>query len=155
MIDSDNVLLLRLAHRTSGFSLNGNRPPPETQANQVGFVTATMYYFDVPVKSDFISYFENTIQPALMEADISVLAYFITEESPNTYPRLPVREGEHVFVWFAGFPNQAAYELHAAILDESQTWRNEISKYLKRRLKRKPELLKLAPNPRSRLTGSL
>jgi hypothetical protein len=154
MIDSDNVLLLRLAQRTSGFSLNGNRPSLGSHAKQTGFVTATTYYFDAPVKSDFISYFENTIQPALMEADISVLAYFITEESPNTYPKLPVREGEHAFVWFAGFPDQDAYELHAAILDESQIWRNEISKYLKRRLKRKPELLKLSPTPRSRLTGS-
>src|SRR5688572_7346005 len=27
MIDSDNVLLLRLAHSNSGFTLNGNRPP--------------------------------------------------------------------------------------------------------------------------------
>src|SRR6266700_3969096 len=58
MIDSDNVLLLRLAHRTSGFSLNGNRPLPGTQANQAGFVTATIYYFDAPVKSEFINYFE-------------------------------------------------------------------------------------------------
>jgi hypothetical protein len=156
MIDSDNVLLMRLAHRTSGFALNDQpRPPLGSLADQAGFVTATIYYFDAPIKSDFISYFENTIQPALMDADISVLAYSITEESPNTYPKLPVREGEHVFVWFAGFTNQATYELHAAILNESQIWRNEISKYLKRRLKRKTELLKLSPTPRSRLTGRL
>lgn len=155
MIDSDNVLLLRLAHRTSGFSLNGNRPSLGTRANQAGFVTATVYYFDVPIKPDFISYFENTIQPALMDADISTLAYLITEESPNTYPKLPVREGEHVFIWFAGFPNQDAYENETAVLVQSNLWENEISKYLKRRLKRKPELLKLSPTPRSRLTGRL
>ena len=153
MIDSDNVLLLRLAHRTSGFSLNGHRPPLGSRTKQAGFVTATIYYFDTAVKSDFINYFENTMQPALMEADISVLAYFVTEESPNTFLRLPVREGEHVFVWFAGFPDQAAYELHNAVLTESKIWKDEISKYLKRRLKRKPEILKLSPTPRSRLTG--
>jgi NIPSNAP len=153
MIDSDNVLLLRLAHRTSGFSLNGNRPPLGSRAKQDGFVTATICYFDAPVKSDFINYFENTMQPALMDADISVLAYFITEESPNTFPRLPVREGEHVFVWFAGFPDQDEYELHSAALADSKTWKDEISKYLKRRLKHKPELLRLSPTSRSRLTG--
>ncbi len=153
MIDSDNVLVLRLAHRTSGFSLNGNRPPLGSRAEQAEFVTATIYYFDAPVKTDFINYFENTMQPALMEADISVLAYFVTEESPNTFPRLPVREGEHVFVWFAGFQDQGAYELHNAALADSKIWRDEISKFLKRRLKHKPELLRLAPTPRSRLTG--
>ena len=154
MIDSDNVLLLRLAHRTSGFSLNnGHRPPIDSHRKQDGFVTATIYYFDSPVKSDFISYFENTIQPALMEADIPVLAYFITEEGPNTYPKLPVREGEHVFIWFAGFPEQATYKCHAAELAESKLWKDEISKHLKRRLKRKPEILRLTPTLRSRLTG--
>ena len=29
------------------------------------------------------------------------LAAFETEPAENTYPRLPVRTGEHVFVWFA------------------------------------------------------
>jgi hypothetical protein len=32
-----------------------------------------------------------------------VPAYFATERSANNYPRLPVREGEGVFVWLAGF----------------------------------------------------
>ena len=154
MVDSDNVLILHLVHRTSGFSLNNeHRPPLESRAKRGGFVTATIYYFDAPIQPDFINYFENTIQPALMDADISTLAYFITEESPNTYPKLPVREGEHVFIWFAGFPNQDAYELQTAMLAESNLWKNEISRYLKRRLNRKPELLKLSPTPRSRLTG--
>ena len=153
MLDSDNVLLLRRAHRTSGFSLIGNRPPSGTLVKQAGFMTATIYYFDSPVKSDLVGYFENTIQPALMEADISTLAYFITEESQNTYPKLPVREGEHVFVWFAGFQDQDEHELHYAALANSRIWKDEISKYLKRRLKRKPELLRLSPTPRSRLTG--
>src|SRR5258706_12888368 len=154
MVDSDNVLILHLVHRTSGFSLtNEHRPPLESRAKQEGFVTATIYYFDASIQPDFINYVENTIQPALMDADISTLAYFITEESPNTYPKLPVREGEHVFIWFAGFPNQDAYELQTAMLAESNLWKNEISRYLKRRLNRKPELLKLSPTPRSRLTG--
>lgn len=156
MLDSDNVLLMRLAHRTSGFVLNDQpRPPLGSQAEQAGFVTATICDFDAPVKPDFIGYFENTIQPALMDADISVLAYFITEESPNTYPKLPVREGEHVFVWFAGFPDQHAYELHATMLEDSKIWRAEISKYLNRRLKHKTEILRLTPTSRSRLTGRL
>src|SRR5688572_27291231 len=40
MIDSDNVLLLRLAHPNSGFALNGNRPPSGNSAKQDGFIAA-------------------------------------------------------------------------------------------------------------------
>jgi hypothetical protein len=154
MIDSDNVLLLRLAHPTSGFSLTQeHRPPPGSGATREGFVTATIYSFDAPVNSNFISYFENTIQPVLMEAGAPILAYFVTEDSPNTFPALPVREGENVFVWFAGFREEEAYERHIAELAESKVWKEEILKSLKRRLKRKPEILRLSPTSRSRLTG--
>ena len=152
LIDSE-VLLLRPVHPSSGFSLNRHRPPLGSRAKQAGFLTATIYYFNRAVDSDFVRYFENTIHPVLMETDAQLLAYFVTEDSPNTYPRLPVREGEHVFVWFAGFGSQGAYQRHSANLARSDIWNQDISKYLKRRLIRKPEILRLAPTPRSRLTG--
>jgi hypothetical protein len=156
MIDSDNVLLLRPAHRTSGFVLqNGHRPPSGSHAKQAGFVAATIYYFNKPVDSDFIRYFENTIHPVLMETEALLLAYFVTEDSPNTFSALPIREGENVFVWFAGFRDEEAYESHLAKLDESKVWKDEITKFLKRRLRKKPEVLRLSPTPRSRLTGRL
>jgi hypothetical protein len=153
MIDSDNVLLLHLTHPDSGFTLNGNRPPVDSNAKLGGFMTATIYYFDAPVDAKFIHYFEDTIKPVLMDAGASILACFVNEDSPNTFPRLPVREGENVFVWFAGFRDEEAYELHLAALAESKTWKDEISKSLNRKLKRKPEVLRLSPTTRSRLTG--
>jgi hypothetical protein len=152
MIDSDNVLLLRLAHPNSGFTLNGNRPPVGNRTKQGGFIAATIYYFDTPVKPDFISYFENSIQPVLTLAGAEVLAWFVTEDSSNTFPALPVREGENVFVWFAGFRDEEAYGLYLAALAESKIWKDEISKSLNRKLKRKPEVLRLSPTSRSRLT---
>jgi hypothetical protein len=152
MIDSDNVLLLRLAHPGSGFTLNGNRPPVGSLAKQDGFITCTIYDFDTPVDSKFIHYFEDTMKPVLTNAGASVLAYFVTEDSPNTFPRLPVREGENVFVWFAGFRDEEAYGLHLAALAESKVWKDKISKSLNRKLKRKPEVLRLSPTSRSRLT---
>jgi NIPSNAP len=156
MIDSDNVLLLRLVHPSSGFSLkNGKRPPRGGRAVRDGFVAATIYYFNKPVSLDFINYFENTIHPELMEADISVLAYFVTEDTPNTYPQLPVREGEYAFVWFTGFQNQNAYESHLTRLEKSRLWNDEISRFMKKHLKGKPEVLRLTPTPRSRLTGKV
>ncbi|HEX9333488.1 MAG TPA: NIPSNAP family protein [Anaerolineales bacterium] len=154
MIDSDNVLLLHRVHPTSGFLLEKvNRPPRGSRTVRDGFVAVTIYYFNKPATSDFINYFENTIHPELMEADVSVLAYFVTEDSPNTYPQLPVREGEYVFVWFAGLQDQDAYESHLAKLEKSRLWKDEISKFLKKHLKGKPEILRLTPTPRSWLIG--
>jgi hypothetical protein len=154
MIDSDNVLLLRLHHGTCGFSFkDAHRPPMGSRTKQNGFIAATIYYFDAPVDSGFISYFENSIKPVLIEANAQILAYFVTEDSPNTFPRLPVREGENVFIWFTGFHDQDTYKRHLAKLRKSERWTEEISKYLTKHLKGNPEILRLTPTPRSWLTG--
>jgi len=58
-------------------------------------------------------------------------------------------------VWFAGFQNQEAYERHLAKLEESRLWENEISKYLKKHLKGRSEILRLTPTPRAWLTGKV
>jgi hypothetical protein len=156
MIDSDNVLLLRLPHGTCGFSFkDANRPPLGSRAKQGGFVTATIYYFDERMDSDFIRTFENMIKPALIETGASVLAYFVTEDSPNTFPQLPVREGEYAFVWFGGFPDQEAYRNHLTRLRESELWKEEIETFLKKNIQGKPEVLRLTPTPRSWLTGNV
>jgi hypothetical protein len=152
MVDSDNVLLLRPVHPTSGFSREGrHRPAPGANATPKELMVATIYYFDAPVNAGFVDFFEQTIKPALTDAGASILACFISEHSENTFPALPVREGENVFVWFARFNDQAAYELHLAALARSPRWRDEIAKELAGRLKRAPEVLKLSPTTRSLL----
>src|SRR5687767_7131224 len=126
MIDSDDVLLLRPARPTSGFTLNySERPASDNNTAPNGFVSATIHYLDSAVDSDFINYFENNIKPILIDAGALILAYFVTEDSANNFPALPVRENENVFVWFAGFPDQAAYEHHIATLAKSKLWNEE------------------------------
>jgi quinol monooxygenase YgiN len=152
MIDSDNVLLLRPVQLTSGFSLeNIRRPPPGTKEISNGLVVATVYYLDPSAGAAFVDFFERALKPALVEANISILAYFITENHPNTFPALPVREDVDVFVWFSHFPDRAAYEHHAAALASSTRWSNEIAEALTSRLKGPPEILKLSPTARSQL----
>jgi len=154
MIDSDNVLLLRPAHSTSGFSLNhSERRASDNNTASNGFVSATIHYFDKEVTSDFITYFENKIKPTLTEAGAVILAYFVTEDSANNFPALPVRENENVFVWFVGFPYQAEYENYVAALAVSKVWNEEISKSLTQKQTRTPDQLRLSPTSRSRLTG--
>src|SRR5437667_1786041 len=56
MIDSDNVLLLRPALPTSGFSLeNMKRSPVGSDEKPTSLVIVTIYYFENPVAADFIN----------------------------------------------------------------------------------------------------
>lgn len=152
MINSDNVLLLHPANPTSGFSFESKtRAPTGSNEARSEFIIATIYYFDPPVDAAFVEFFEKTVKPAVTHAGASVLAYFVTEQSENTFPALPVREGAKVFVWFARFNDPAVYERHIAALTQSPPWRDEVSKELARRLKREPEVLKLSPTTRSLL----
>jgi hypothetical protein len=105
MIDSDDVLLLRPARPHSGFVLGRKRIPGG------GFVMASVLQLDEPAEeTDVASRFELTIAPSVEENGGSILAYFVSETSENTYPSLPVREGEHVFVWFAGFADRESLD---------------------------------------------
>jgi hypothetical protein len=152
MIDSDNVLLLHPATPTSGFSF-GSKTRPQAGSNEIRseLIVATIYYFDAPVDTGFVEFFEKTVKPAVIVSGATVLAYFVTEHSENTFPALPVREGENVFVWFARFSDPAAYERHIAALAQFPRWGDGILKELRRRLKRQPEILELSPTTRSLL----
>ena len=154
MIDSDNVLLLRPALRTSGFSLeNLKRAPVGADEIATSLVVATIYYFAGPVAPDFIRFFEHTLRPAAESLGATISASFVTENSENTFPALPVRASENVFVWFSTFSDLAAYENHVAALSRSERWRSEVMAALTRFLKRAPEVLKLSPTARSQLHG--
>jgi hypothetical protein len=152
MIDSDNVLLLHPATPTSVFFLgNRERPGPGSNETQNELIVATIYYFDAPVDSGFVQFFEETMKPAVSGLGATVLAYFVTEHSENTFPALPVRQGENVLVSFVRLNDAAAYGRHIAALTQLPRRRDEISKELARRMKREPEILKLSPTTQSLL----
>jgi hypothetical protein len=154
MIDSDNVLLLRPALPTSGFSLeNLKRAPVGADEIPTSLVVATIYYFAGPVAADFMKFFKHILRPMAESLGATISASFVTENSENTFPALPVRVGENVFVWFSIFPDLTAYENYLAALSRSEEWRSKVSTALTRYLKREPELLKLSPTARSRLCG--
>jgi len=150
MYDSDNVLLLRPASPATAFALPSGRPgdgAPEPR----GFVVATTYSFAAPVTDAVTQWFTQRLQPAVTEAGARVLGALVTEASENTFPRLPVREGEHVFVWLAAFPDRAAYEAHLARLATNTWWAHDGFAELHKQLRKPPEVLRLTPTPRSLL----
>ena len=152
MIDSDNVLLLRPASPTSGFQLENvnRRPSLESTVTRRDLLVATIYHLGITRGVDFVAFFEHDLQPHLANAGISVLASFVTETHPNTFPGLPVREDANVFAWFSRFPDRESYERSAAAIAESMRQR-ELTPKLSQLTKEQPEVLLLSPTPRSLL----
>jgi hypothetical protein len=154
MIDSENVLLLRPARPTSAFLLDPlDRPPPGADGGPSGLVVATICSLAAAPQADVLDYFADAVAPALRRTGASVLAWFVTESSANTFPALPVRENEQVLVWFAGFRDHRGYDEHIATLARSAEWRGAIWEPVARHLNAVPQTLKLAPTARSLLHG--
>ena len=95
MVDSDDVLLLRPARHDTGFGVPGSGRRGNVLVAIASVETATE-------ERERLEQFETTGLAALASAGISVLGYFVTETAENTFPALPVREEERVFVCFAG-----------------------------------------------------
>ena len=153
MVDSDNVLLLRPAHLEAGFALDAaHRPQHDAPQLPPGLIVAVILSFTEPPDAGFSNVFEQTLKPILAERGASILASFVTEPSANTFPALPVREGEQVFVWFSRFQDLSAYRNHENALAGSADW-NEAWSTVAHRLKAQPETLLLQPTARSLLHG--
>jgi quinol monooxygenase YgiN len=152
MIDATNVLLLRPARPASGFSLESfRRPAPGSTEVPKRLVIATIHYFVATPGEDFLDFFDREVTPLLKDAGASILGGFVTESAVNTFPALPVREGEHVYVVFSTFRDGEAYEQHLAALGRSAQWNERTAKALLSRLARPPEVLRLSPTARSQV----
>jgi len=152
MLDSDNVLLLKPARAPSGLRCDSlHRPALDAPEEAGGIVIATVYAFDASVDSRFVEFFETRIAPVLHAADAALLGYYVTEPAENTFPQLPVRESEYVFVWFASFADEEAYAAYQTALTESSTWTTLLVPALQGWLSRPEEVLELVPTRRSLL----
>jgi NIPSNAP len=152
MIDSDDVLLLRPATPRSGFpSPTGERPPIDHATDPPSRVLATLCFRDRPFDEAFVCFFADQVRPVLVETGAGPLAYLRTEYAENTFPALPVRTGEHVFVWFARFPSPAHLSDHTEQLERSYRWQERVLPALSRLLAGAPQQLRLAPTARSLL----
>jgi NIPSNAP len=151
MVDSDNVLLLRPTSPNAGFQLeNVRRAPVGSTKKREGILVATIYHLGITKGADFATFFERELQPHLTNAKISVLASFVTETHPNTFPGLPVREDANVFVWFSRFRDRDAYEGSAAAVSESMR-QGEVTTKRAALTREQPEVLLLSPTARSLL----
>jgi hypothetical protein len=146
MVDSDNVLLLRPARMGSGIP---HRAPNPAASGAV--ISATIYYLGRVDAADFGQVFDQAILPLLVAAGAQPIARLVTETSSNNFPRLPIRENDTAFIWFARWPDTAAEEEFVAKLSGLSGWRDSIPESVLPAFMRKPERLRLAPTTRSPL----
>ena len=152
MEDSDNVLLLRPIDDRWGFAAPARpRAALGDKPNPARLIIATLYSFPAPVDEAMRRLFRDQIAPALVEAGAEPLAALETESAENNFPRLPVRQGEHVFIWFAAVPSADALAQVEARLEGSARWKAAVAPALAAKLARPPERLRLDPAARSLL----
>ena len=151
MVDSDDVLLLRPARPNSAFVLDEDRRPAVgTTSPRPGFVQAALLQLEsANDEARAVAFFETEVAPRLGGTHVSTLAYFVTEPSENTFPRLPVRVGEHVFVWFGGVPDRAAFD---SLRGDERSFDAVMAEMPG--LTRSPQTLRLVPTSRSLLHGA-
>lgn len=141
MIDSDNVLLL---HAAGGAAFRAEPLRPAVGEKRLAHrIIATIYYLNGDPMAAART-FQERVVPVLNASGVAPLAWFTSENAANNFPRLPVREGEHVLVWFARFGSDADYEAHKPGLEKAAA-------RFGHELAREPEVLRLEPTERSEL----
>lgn len=141
MVDSDNVLLLRAAWPDSGIG----RPEPGSGG---GLVVAAIWTLTHAAGPPDHKFFGERVAPLIVEAGAGLLACLSTEAAENTFPALPVREGEHNLVCLAGMAGGAQdrrlSRLREALVAAAGAWPGGAH----------AEVRVLAPTATSRLTGA-
>jgi hypothetical protein len=145
----DNARQLRRTHAASGFALPSAPLSADVDPSPTALVVATLYSLADPIDDHFIRLFEDGVRPAVTETGASSIASFQTDHSENPFPRLPLRTGENMFVWFTTFATVEEHREHVARLGESSDWNDEVAPELARRLGARPQMLRLEPTPRS------
>src|SRR5262249_8515271 len=145
--------LLGLVSPTCGFHLGDGSAPGRSAAGR-NLVVATIYSLTAAATERFPTWFQQAYVPRLAAAGIRPIAAFHTEHSTNTFPRLPVREGEHAFVWFAQYATVDAYASAVAALARDPQLITGVGREWERQMASQPEFWRLVPTARSRAVAS-
>ncbi len=149
MIDSDNVMLLTPATQHSGILLTGCTHVARGSAEiPPGLVTAHVCVLKQTADAALIDQFQRQLSPLLQTAGAMILGSYVTEHGTNTFPRLPVRTGENLFVWFSLFDSVTAHTQHLQALARNPAWAQACAAWHVH-LQQAEQVLRLVPTPRS------
>lgn len=149
MLDSKNVLLLRPAGGQEAFAEVGvERPAPGSSDDEAGplWLVAIHHLLPANPESDAIALAE-AIAEAAHTLGAGIEASLVSEHAPNTFPRLPVREGENVVVTVLRPGDVSGSERLIAALQPNGASLDRLAALLAR----PPEIARLTPTARSRL----
>lgn len=144
MVDSDNVLLLKPAGPSGGFDLRERAAHKESDR-----VLTVIHYMDDDQTAPFSEFFESHVRRRIEARGARILATFVSETSPNSFPKLPVRSRDHVFVWVAHFDGDDAVQAFVKSQRADSGLRDDAPEALLSAFMKKPEVLTLVPTARS------
>ncbi|MBZ9851753.1 NIPSNAP family protein [Mesorhizobium sp. CA14] len=155
MIDSDDVLLLKPAWPDAAFDLSGLLRPTVAEAETMsdrsrlpGFVEISIHHLQPGAEAGFGERFQAV--PQLAANGARLLGAFISEHAENTFPRLPVRAADNVFIAVIDFDDGNAHASYRAALAASPAW--QAVRETMQAVSTKPaETLRLTPTTRSLL----
>ncbi|WP_457419270.1 NIPSNAP family protein [Roseateles sp. P5_E7] len=141
MIDSDDVLLLRPAWEGAALPAPAE-PRAERGATALppGVLAATVFHLNEPAGAELLTLCRGAMTEVLAAAGARVLGWYVTEDTPNNFARLPVREGEHLLLSLAMFGDAATGDAWPQGIEPLRPW-----------LAKPPQTLRLAPTARSAL----
>lgn len=144
MVDSDNVLLLRPAGASMPLEAWRRSKAP------AGALLALVCPLSASPDTHFVDAFLHDWLPLIARHGGTLAGCCVTESSANTFPQLPVREGEHVLVALARFAAPEGCALAAAASKGSHDGLARIGDDSGVRVIAPPQVLRLAPTARSR-----
>lgn len=123
MIRSDDVLLLRPAWPEGGVSLHGSRRAAgRVRMSRPGMLNVSVHTLHEPASPALLQFCRDVMTPCLQRGGARVLGWYVEEDTPNNFVRLPVREGESVLVGLALFDDPASFDAFA----RSGAWAREV-----------------------------
>ncbi|WEX74126.1 NIPSNAP family protein [Sinorhizobium numidicum] len=149
MLNSDNVLLLRPTGSVQPFAHNLQRYQEVERPETEGLIIVNICSLAPRTEEEFASFFNDNALPAMQEAGAGIDAVFVTERSENGFPRLPVREGETVLVWFECHKDEESAVRYRERLRQNVNWVHEVYPRMDRQCWRKIEVARLTPTSRS------
>ncbi|MDK1374100.1 MULTISPECIES: NIPSNAP family protein [unclassified Sinorhizobium] len=150
MLNSDNVLLLKPVRGVQPFS--HNLPRKGEELNTGGLIVVNICSLAPRTEDEFAMFFVQNALPILQDTGARVDALFVTERSVNGFPRLPVREGEAVLVWFECHENDDSFLHHRERLRRNLKWTDDVYPRIDGQCWRRIEVARLTPTSRSLCT---
>ena len=151
MIHSENVLLLKPAGPDGALRPSAARAAPDAASPPAGIIVAHLWRLWAEPDAEFARLFQETVRPELEAAGLTVTGAYLPVRELNTFPRLALREGERLFVWFARADSAEAYAAAVQRAEARPAWKARVAPLLADRLESPPVVRRLAPTPRSTL----